>query len=137
MSAVAQMVGENVRRLRKAAKLTLEGLSERAGVNFTTIAELERSETSPNVRTLAALAAGLGLEVIEFFRPVEEANAQQLERATRLAVLRKITREGRAWEIMDPLTGDWWTPKLSLSEVIKIHPQVLFRVKDGNAGGGL
>jgi hypothetical protein len=43
------------------------------------------------------------------------------------ALCRRVIAEGLDWEIMDPLTGDWWTPKLSLGEVIKINPQVVFR----------
>ncbi|MEU4428029.1 helix-turn-helix transcriptional regulator, partial [Actinoplanes sp. NPDC024001] len=54
--------GSRVRELRQAAGLTLEQLAEASGVSDRAISDMERGHSrAPQARTLAALAAGLGL----------------------------------------------------------------------------
>lgn len=59
----------NTRALRKArtrAKLTLKGLQEKSGVNYTTISRIEKGHNrSPHWPTLEQLAEALGVEVDE------------------------------------------------------------------------
>jgi transcriptional regulator with XRE-family HTH domain len=53
-----------LRSLRVGQNLTLESLSARSGVSVRTIGDLERgASTSPQRRTVDALADGLGLDV--------------------------------------------------------------------------
>jgi transcriptional regulator with XRE-family HTH domain len=126
---VTQILGGNVRRLRKGRKLTLEGLVERSGLNYTTVSEVERARCSPNLRTVELLATGLGVEVETLFR--KDGMGMRVEE--RIALMRRIRKESLAFEVMDPLTGDWWTPQASLMEVLRIHPKAEFRVKGGAA----
>lgn len=51
--------------------------------------------------------------------------------AERVALARRICLECLEWEIMDPLTGDWWTPSLRMSDVLRINPAVRLRTKGG------
>ncbi|MGC5285245.1 ATP-binding protein [Micromonospora sp. DT231] len=55
--------GEHLRTLRRAAGLTLEQLAETSGVSARAISDMERGHSrTPQARTLAALADGLGLD---------------------------------------------------------------------------
>jgi transcriptional regulator with XRE-family HTH domain len=51
----------NLRRHRKAARLTQEELAERSGLHPTEISRLERAVREPRLGTIARLAKGLGI----------------------------------------------------------------------------
>jgi transcriptional regulator with XRE-family HTH domain len=51
----------NLRRHRKAAKLTQEQLSARAGLHPTEVSRLERAVRDPRLGTIVRLAKGLGV----------------------------------------------------------------------------
>lgn len=62
-------IGVNLAEARHGAKLTQEALAEKAGVTARTIQSLEADDaTNATVKTLAALAKALGLEVIDLFK---------------------------------------------------------------------
>lgn len=54
--------GKRLRHARIAAGLTLEGLSARAGVSWTTVQRLERRGTAATARTLRRVAEALGVD---------------------------------------------------------------------------
>ncbi|MER7794408.1 helix-turn-helix domain-containing protein [Streptomyces sp. NPDC097640] len=57
-------LGDRVRRLRRLAALTQEGLAERSGISLDTIRRLEQKpQSSVQLPTLHALASGLGVEL--------------------------------------------------------------------------
>lgn len=56
-------IGAMVRRLRKAKGMTQEELATASGISRGTVANVEDALASPNIDTLAALAAGLGAEL--------------------------------------------------------------------------
>jgi len=64
----AQVVAENVRRVRVARGLSLSDLARRAGVAKATLVGLESGRGNPTVSTLAALAAELGVAVTALLR---------------------------------------------------------------------
>ncbi|MEU2289182.1 helix-turn-helix domain-containing protein [Streptomyces sp. NPDC013178] len=75
--------GPLLRRLRLAAGLTIEGLSETSGVSARGIGNLERGErTVPQRRTVAALADGLGLDEVGRERLLAAARAGRARRAS-------------------------------------------------------
>jgi transcriptional regulator with XRE-family HTH domain len=51
----------NLRRHRKAAKLTQEQLSAKAGLHPTEISRLERAVRDPRLSTIVRVARGLGV----------------------------------------------------------------------------
>lgn len=51
----------NLRRLRRAAKLTQEQLSAKAGLHPTEISRLERAVREPRLGTIVRLAKALGV----------------------------------------------------------------------------
>ena len=52
----------NLRRLREAAELTQDALSDRSGLHATEISRLERGVRDPRLSTVVRLARALGVE---------------------------------------------------------------------------
>lgn len=62
---VRVIVGQNVRRLRKAAGLSQEELAHRAGLDRTYVSGVERGIRNPTVLVLQDLAGGLEAQVVD------------------------------------------------------------------------
>lgn len=52
-------VAENIKRIRKSKKLSMERLAAEAGVSRSMLGQIERGEANPSVGTLAKIAAAL------------------------------------------------------------------------------
>lgn len=59
--SIDRLIGQQVRKLRKARNMTLEQVSVRAGISLTHLGALERSEKEWKVRRLSSVAAALGV----------------------------------------------------------------------------
>lgn len=59
------VVGENVRRLRKAIGLTQEELAHRAEIDTRYVGGIERGQENPSVAVLGRLASTLGVHPSE------------------------------------------------------------------------
>lgn len=68
---VISVVGENVRRLRERAGLSLRELASRAGVSASTLSGLESGTGNPNVETLVDISGALGVPFSELVQPSE------------------------------------------------------------------
>jgi transcriptional regulator with XRE-family HTH domain len=60
-------VGRNLRRLRRARRLSLRDLAEKSGLAVNTLSLIENNKTSPSVSTLQQLAFGLSEPIVSFF----------------------------------------------------------------------
>jgi transcriptional regulator with XRE-family HTH domain len=60
---LATAIGRNVRRLRRRRELTLDLLSDRAGVSKGTIIGVEQARANPSITTLFRIADALGVGV--------------------------------------------------------------------------
>lgn len=65
------VLGDKLRVLRGAARLTLQQLSKRTGISVSTLSKIENGQLSPTYEKIAALASGLDVEVGELFRGPE------------------------------------------------------------------
>lgn len=65
--ALDQVVGATVKTHRMLGGLTLAELSTRSGVSTAMISKIERGQVSASLGTLAALAGGIGVPLINFF----------------------------------------------------------------------
>jgi transcriptional regulator with XRE-family HTH domain len=63
----AAVVGENVRRLRKARGLTQEQLAHEADMAMRYVAGVERGEENPSLVYLVKIAEALGTEPAKLF----------------------------------------------------------------------
>ncbi len=82
-------IGERIRRLRKAAGLTLESLSTASGLSRAALSKIERDEGSPTYDSLLKLARGLAIDLAALV-------ADQPPAADEVAVTR--AGEGAAYE---------------------------------------
>jgi transcriptional regulator with XRE-family HTH domain len=63
----------NLRRLRVAARTSLSELARATGVGKATLSAIENGRGNPTVETLAALAAALGVPVVDLLAVPEPA----------------------------------------------------------------
>jgi transcriptional regulator with XRE-family HTH domain len=69
-----EVVGRNLRRLRRSRRLSQEELADQAGINRNYVGMLEREENAATVDMLEKIADVLDVDPIEFFkRPSREA----------------------------------------------------------------
>lgn len=61
-------VAENIKRIRKTQKLSLERTAAAAGVSRSMLGQIERGEANPSVAILGKLAAALKVPAQEFLR---------------------------------------------------------------------
>ncbi|MEO0371252.1 MAG: cupin domain-containing protein [Pseudomonadota bacterium] len=87
-------LGEDLRGLRKAQKLTLEDLAEVAGKSVSFISKIERGQARPSVTTLQELAGALGVPVGWFFENDSPAPAEERPFIVRAHRRRKLSYSG-------------------------------------------
>lgn len=63
----SEQVGQQLRTLRKARKLSIRTLAERSGLSVNTLSLIENGKTSPSVATLHQLAQTLNVSITAFF----------------------------------------------------------------------
>ena len=56
---LTRAVGENIKRIRKSKKLSMERLAAESGVSRSMLGQIERGEANPSVAILGKLAAAL------------------------------------------------------------------------------
>ena len=89
--------GARLAALRQDLGLTQAGLAERLGVTVKAVTYYEREMSSPTTRTLAKIAAALGVEPVELLgepspkRAAKPGPPSQLEQ--RIAALRELPRD--------------------------------------------
>jgi transcriptional regulator with XRE-family HTH domain len=70
VSSLATRLGERLRHLRQARRLSQEQLAELAGVSYKFIGDVERGRGNPTIKWLDAVARGLGVPLTDLI--VEE-----------------------------------------------------------------
>jgi transcriptional regulator with XRE-family HTH domain len=68
---------ENLRRLREARGMSQEELGSATGVGMSNVSRYETARRDPGVRTVAKLAAGLGVEPAALLDRVRLGNSTQ------------------------------------------------------------
>jgi len=69
--SILRSLGDEVRDLRTAKKLSQEALAGLAGIHTNVVGRLERGSYNPTVLTLAAIAVKLGVTLEELFKGAE------------------------------------------------------------------
>ncbi len=82
--AAPPAVGVRVRELREARGLSLRALSDRCGLSINAISLIERGRSSPTVSSLHALAAALGVPIVDLFQAAEARGVVIVARDRRL-----------------------------------------------------
>lgn len=66
-----KLVGENVRRLRKQARMSQEELAYAVGVDVRYLGGIERAQENPSLKVLVNIAQCLKVQPYELLIPVE------------------------------------------------------------------
>jgi transcriptional regulator with XRE-family HTH domain len=96
--------GEKLRQLRKEKVLTLRGLAEAAGIDFTYLSKIENGKVgyAPGAETIRTLAAALGADPLELLTLADKAPPELQGMGGNARARRFLTR---AQEIAAP--DDW------------------------------
>lgn len=73
-------LGEKLREIRLANKLTLEEASQLTGLARSTLSKIENEQISPSFQAVQKLTAGLGIDIPQLFtplRPNQNANSRK------------------------------------------------------------
>lgn len=101
-SAVAALVGRNVRRLRQERGVNLSDLAASAGISLAMLSRLEKGDVSPSLETLAALAEALGTSVASLLKDevAQQSDAQLVPKGEGLEVVQRGTRRGHTYHLL-------------------------------------
>jgi transcriptional regulator with XRE-family HTH domain len=113
-------LGRRLRELRKAKALTLRGLAEKVGVDFSYLSKIENNAPgySPSADTLRTLAAVLDAEPLELLELADKV-PPEVESLASSASARRFMR--RAQEIASP--DDWDALLSELEKRVEGRPQ--------------
>lgn len=67
-----QMVGEQVRRVRKLRGMTQEQLAEQSGLSFSYISDVERGTRNISLESLGKIIKALGVKPVQLFEEIDE-----------------------------------------------------------------
>jgi transcriptional regulator with XRE-family HTH domain len=65
--ALRQLVGDNIRNLRKARGWSQEELGEHAELSYKFVGEVERGTVNPSLDSLAGIATALNVGIVKLF----------------------------------------------------------------------
>ncbi|WP_339583454.1 helix-turn-helix domain-containing protein [Aquabacterium sp. G14] len=103
--AADDRIGEDIRGLRKAKRLTLAELASRINRSVAYLSKLERNLTKPSITELKALSVALGVKINFFFHEPEARDPSE-----RRIVVRKADR--RRLNFADGITDYLLSPTL-------------------------
>lgn len=81
MTSNSEQVGHQLRRLRKARKLSIRMLAKHSGLSVNTLSLIENGRTSPSVNTLEQLARSLEVPITAFFEAEHPAHKVAYQKA--------------------------------------------------------
>ena len=65
MSRLEENIGSNLKRIRKAQKMSLDMLAKKTGVSKSMLGQIERGESSPTISTLGKIVEGIPVPLEE------------------------------------------------------------------------
>jgi transcriptional regulator with XRE-family HTH domain len=130
-------VGGRLRSLRRARRLTLREIADRAGLSESFLSQLERGQTGATVQSLQRIATSLGVEVSDLFSGDGAHHPRVIRRNARQAVAwgklgRKTLLTPKPFEFLEVVAADF-EPGGSTGDVPYVHgdSEELFLVVSG------
>lgn len=74
MRGNAEALGKAIRQVRERFGLSQEELAAFAGINRTSLGEIERGETNPSFETLSGIASAVNMPLSELMKAYEQQN---------------------------------------------------------------
>jgi len=90
-------LAENLRRLRRAQRLTQEAIAGAAGLSLAAYRKLEAAQSTPRARTLGALADALGVSADELLAPTRALRAVRFRSHKRLRTREQLLADVGRW----------------------------------------
>ncbi|MFA5779327.1 MAG: helix-turn-helix transcriptional regulator [Elusimicrobiota bacterium] len=91
MDSVYLRIGSKIRELRKMHGLTLEGLSDKAELDWSFLARIERGKAIPSIMTLIKITKALNITMEELFS-VHKENFPKEENLLERAILQTVKK---------------------------------------------
>lgn len=82
MSDIAVFLGNRIRELRKAQKMSQEELAYRSSINPAHLGQIERALKNPTLDTIDQIAAALNISLSELFNPYIKVQEQLIDNIT-------------------------------------------------------
>lgn len=73
MENINEIIGDNLRDIRKQAGLSIEGLARELGVSYQTVLRWENKKHCPNIKQVNNLAKLLDCKPTDFYRASDES----------------------------------------------------------------
>lgn len=103
---VGSRIGGEIKNLRKARGITLDALSEAAGLSKGYLSQIERGVSSPSVKALHSISRALGVTISWFFPPNTDEDDDLRDYVVRAGSRRKLTFvAGITDELLSPNLG--------------------------------
>lgn len=103
---VDSQVAKEIKNLRKARGLTLDTLSDAAGLSKGYLSQIERGVSRPSVKALYHISRALGVTISWFFPPRTEDDDELRDYVVRAEARRKLTFvSGETNELLSPNLG--------------------------------
>lgn len=121
-------VGANVRRMRRAQKMTLDDLSARSGVSKSMLSQIERDRTNPTLATVWRLCESLGVSIETFFG--RDTVGPSVEKLSAHATPSIRSADGRCdLRILGPMdlggSVEWYEVRAEIGAVLASEPHEL------------
>lgn len=85
-----ERIGEDIRGLRKAKRMTLADLAHQINRSVAYLSKLERNLTKPSVTELQAVSTALGVKISFFFHETDAPNVRERKTVVRRSDRRKL-----------------------------------------------
>ncbi|MBI3324335.1 MAG: helix-turn-helix transcriptional regulator [Candidatus Omnitrophica bacterium] len=118
---MAKTLGERLRQLRKAQKMTLDELQQAAGVDIGTISRIETGRMTGTLESHVRLARALGVKLTELYFGIEEAQAKGVAAVQPASARTEVYVHESGKSSMTMLTTDVLKKKL-MPVLIAIEP---------------
>ena len=94
MSEIVEILGKNIRNLRKEAEWTQEKLAEKAGISVPFMTQIELARKSPSLEVIESIAKALGVPYAQLFKSEISENKDVAQRLRLLEddLVRSLTK---------------------------------------------
>ena len=138
VAPLGQSVGARLRSLRKARRLTLRDIADRARLSESFVSQLERGQTGATIQSLQRISAALGVDVSDLFASAETSGPQITRRGARHPVAwgtlgRKALLTPKSFEFLEVVAAEF-EPGGSTGDAAYAHgdSEELFLVLEGS-----
>ncbi len=95
--ATSEVIGQNLRQLRAAKRLSQKALAAAADVSIATVKNLELAKREPRTRTLLALAKALGVRLNDLVTPTRGFRTVRFRSGKRMRSREHVLAVARRW----------------------------------------